>query len=164
MGFIDKPEIGRDGGETHHGDSHHHWFWGGDTAQKTIGRHEREERLRQQVMPHAIPVMFSTMAHAQPALPSEIDRQCGEIEHHPAKDIGDRLRLSKDGMVSQMWVGACRVVKRCQTDQYRREPCDDHRLHEERAGSPMQRAAFTTGNRNPDYTEPHRSGSDVQTD
>ena len=105
--------------------------------------------------------MGRAVAHAQPTLPRKIDGESGEIQHHPAKDIGNRPWVRKHRMICQVRMGARGVVECGQADAHRREASSDHRLHKEGAGPPMKRSSFASGNRYPDNKQSHRSGSDV---
>jgi len=112
-------------------------------------------------MPDTIARMIETVAHAEPSLPCQIHSQRREVKHHPAKDIGDGLGVSKDGVTSQMRVGAGGVAERCDTDADGGEARRNHGLHKQRARATMQSTPLSAGNRDPHHNQSHRAGSDV---
>ena len=55
-------------------------------------------------------MMFSFIAHAEPAMPRQVNGQRREIKHHPAEDAGDQLRIFKQFVLGKMgmcarWIG-----------------------------------------------------------
>ena len=80
-------------------------------------------------MPNTVAHMIESVAHAEPSLPGQIHSQRCEVQHHPAKDIGDGLRVSKNVMTSEMRMGAGGVAQRCDADSDGSEACCDHGLH-----------------------------------
>ena len=58
-------------------------------------------------------MMFPFIAHAEPAMPCQVNGQRREIKHHPAEDAGDQLRIFKQFVLGKMrvcarWIGQCR--------------------------------------------------------
>ena len=108
--------------------------------------------------------MIAAIAHAKPALPGQVDRQCGEVKHHPAKDIGNGLRVGKDRVRCQVWVCSGRVRQGGETDRDGGEAGGNHRLHEQGSGATMQRTPFFTGDWNPHHNQTDRAGGNMQPD
>ena len=60
-------------------------------------------------MPDPITQVITTIAHAEPTLPGEVDRQRRQIKHHPAKNVGDGLRVREDRVCGEVRVCSRRV-------------------------------------------------------
>ena len=74
---VDEPEVGGDGCEADEGDPHHHWLVKLEASDEAIGGSGSQYDLREEVMPGGIFVVLTFVAHTEPAMPCQIDRQCG---------------------------------------------------------------------------------------
>ena len=115
-------------------------------------------------MPDPITLVIEAITQAQPSLPGQIDRQGSEVEHHPAKDIGDGLRVRKDLMLREMGVCTCRIRQCGQADRDCRKASGNHRLHKKGACPLMECAALFPRYGNPHHDKAYRACGDVESD
>lgn len=96
------------------------------------------------------------MLDAGPPVPSEVDREDGEAEHHPAEDAAYPIGIG------QVWVGRLRIDQGANADADGGRSGREHRPGKNPAPASMQGAALTTEHGDPERNEAQAAKEDVQ--
>ncbi len=92
----DEPQIGGGGGEANRRNPHHQRLIKTIALHEAIGGGNRygglQEQIERRTQAGAVVLSFD----AQPTIPSEIDRQDSEVDHHPAENAANLVGIGED--------------------------------------------------------------------
>ena len=93
--------------------------------------------------------MIAAIAIAQPAVPSKVNRNNSQAEHHPAKNCAHQSAILKHWMAHQLRMGAHRIDQRAHADADGSASGKQHAHRENLATPTMHQSAFFSHNRPP---------------
>ena len=105
--------------------------------------------------------MIAAIAIAQPAVPSKVNRNNSQAEHHPAKNCAHQSAILKHWMAHQLRMGAHRIDQRAHADADGSASGKQHAHRENLARPTMHQSAFFSHNRSPKGNQANGTGDNV---
>ena len=159
-----EPQVGANSRKTHEGDADHHRLTNKCAVYRAIERRYAENCLKAEIDPAPIAQMMMFVDDRAPPIPCEVDRQYGEVEHHPAENAADKRRVRELRMRNEV-----RVRRHWRKQRRRRHHNSDrgskqHREGERLTPETVTVAALLEQHRRPERQEAGGAAGNVQRD